>query len=167
MYYFNPGLWYLGLFFTVWATREAFFYIEFLYWHIKQFSYVVFQLLSHVQLCNLMNCSTPGFPVHHHLLELAQTHVHQVSDATQPSCTLSSPSPPAFNLPQHQGLLAAKKSLQIYLGMLKLGFYNLPFPYFFVNGFPFDSGSRRNLGKSGSKVWGEGTLCLHFCLLFL
>ena len=47
----------------------------------------------------------PGFPVHHQLLEFTQTHVHWVSDAIQPSHPLSSPSPPAFNLPQHQGLL--------------------------------------------------------------
>ena len=46
---------------------------------------------------------TPGFPVHHQLPELAQTHVHQVTDAIQPSHPLSSPSPPAFNLSQHQG----------------------------------------------------------------
>ena len=51
-----------------------------------------------------MDCSMPGFPVHHQLPELAQTHVHRVSDAIQPSHPLSSPSPPAFNLPQHQGL---------------------------------------------------------------
>jgi len=51
-----------------------------------------------------MNCSTPGFPVLHHLPEFAQTHVHQVSDAIQPSHPLSTPSPPAFNLSQHQGL---------------------------------------------------------------
>ena len=51
-----------------------------------------------------MDCSMPGFPVHHHLMEFAQTHVHQVSDAIQPSHPLSSPSPPAFNLSQHQGL---------------------------------------------------------------
>ena len=55
-------------------------------------------------LCDLMDCSTPGFPVLHHLPELAQTHVHRVSDATQPSCPLSSPSPPACNPSQHQGL---------------------------------------------------------------
>ena len=55
-------------------------------------------------LCNPMDCSTPGFPVHHQLLEPAQTHVHRVSDAIQPSHPLSSPSPPAFNLSQHQGL---------------------------------------------------------------
>ena len=50
-------------------------------------------------LCDPMDCSTPGLPVHHQLTELAQTHVHQVSDAIQPSHPLSSPSPPAFNFP--------------------------------------------------------------------
>ena len=55
-------------------------------------------------LCNPMDCSTPGFPVHHQLPEFSQTHVHQVGDAIQPSYPLSSPSPPAFNLSQHQGL---------------------------------------------------------------
>ena len=55
-------------------------------------------------LCDAMNCSKPGFPVLHHLLELAQTHVHWVNDAIQPSHPLSSPSPPAFHLSQHQGL---------------------------------------------------------------
>ena len=51
-----------------------------------------------------MNPNTPGLPAHHRLLEFTQTHVHQVSDAIQPSHPLSSPSPPALNLPQHQGL---------------------------------------------------------------
>ena len=51
-----------------------------------------------------MDCSTPGFSVHHQLLELAQIHVHQVSDVIHPSHPLSSPSPPALNLSQHQGL---------------------------------------------------------------
>ena len=51
-----------------------------------------------------MDCSTSGFAVHHQLLELAQTHVHRVGDTTQPSHPLSSPSPSAFNLSQHQGL---------------------------------------------------------------
>ena len=49
-----------------------------------------------------MDCTTPGFPVLHHLPELAQTHVHRVGDAIQLSHSLSSPSPPAFNLSQHQ-----------------------------------------------------------------
>ena len=55
-------------------------------------------------LCEPMDCSTPGFPVHHQLLELTQTHVHQVSDAIQPSHPLSSPSPSALSLSQHQGV---------------------------------------------------------------
>ena len=55
-------------------------------------------------LCDHMDCSMPGFPVHHQLLKLAQTLVHWVSDAIQPSSPLSSPSPSAFNLSQHQGV---------------------------------------------------------------
>ena len=55
-------------------------------------------------LCDPMDCSTPGFPVHHQLPELAQTHVHLIGDAIEPSHPLPSPSPPAFNLSQHQGL---------------------------------------------------------------
>ena len=51
-----------------------------------------------------MNCSTPGLPVHHQLPEFTQTYIHRVSDAIQPSNPLSSPSPPAPNLSQHQGL---------------------------------------------------------------
>ena len=51
-----------------------------------------------------MDCSTPGFPLNHQHLKLAQTHVHRVGDAIQPSHSLLSPSPPAFNLSQHQGL---------------------------------------------------------------
>ena len=71
--------------------------------------YVIFQLVSSVAqscliLCNPMDCNTPGFPVHHQLPEPAQTHIHQVSDAIQPSPPLLSPSPPAFSLSQHQGL---------------------------------------------------------------
>ena len=62
-------------------------------------------------LCDPMNHSTPGLPVHHQLLESTQTHVHRVSDAIQPSHPLSSPSPPAFNLSQHQGLFKWVSSL--------------------------------------------------------
>ena len=54
--------------------------------------------------CDCMDCSRPSFPVLHHLPEFVQTHVHEVSDAIQPSHPLSSPSPPAFSLSQHQGL---------------------------------------------------------------
>ena len=70
---------------------------------------VYFQFYSVAQscltLCNPMNCSTPGLPVHHQLPEFTQTHVHRVSDAIQPSHPLSSPSPPAPNPSQHQSLL--------------------------------------------------------------
>ena len=55
-------------------------------------------------LCDPMNCGTPGLPVHHQLPEFTQTHVHRVGDAIQPSHPLSSPSPPAFKLSQHQSL---------------------------------------------------------------
>ena len=58
------------------------------------------QLLSRVRLCNPMDCNTPGFSVHHQLLD--STHVHRVGDDIQPAHPLSSPSPPAFNLSQHQ-----------------------------------------------------------------
>jgi len=60
------------------------------------------QSLSRVRLCDPMNHSTPGLPVHHQLPEFTQTHVHWVSDAIQPSHLLSSPSPSAPNPPQHQ-----------------------------------------------------------------
>jgi len=57
-----------------------------------------------------MDCNMPGFPVHHQIPELAQTHVHQVSDAIQSSPPLLAPSPPTFNLSQHQGLLQGVSS---------------------------------------------------------
>ena len=66
-----------------------------------QFSSVIQLCLT---LCNPMNRSMPGLPVHHQLLEFTQTHVHRVGDAIQPSHPLSSPSPPAPNPSQHQSL---------------------------------------------------------------
>ena len=68
---------------------------------LVQFSSVAQSCLT---LCNPMNCSTPGLPVHHQLLEFTQTHVHRVSDAIQPSHPLSSPSPPVPNPSQHESL---------------------------------------------------------------
>ena len=59
---------------------------------------------SLLTLCNPMDCSTPGLPVHHQFLELALIHVHQVGGAIQPSNPLSLPSPPALSLSQHKGL---------------------------------------------------------------
>ena len=67
----------------------------------QTFSSVVQSCLT---ICDPMDSSIPGFPVHHLLPELAQTHVHRVSDVIQPSQPLLSPSPPAFSLPQHQDL---------------------------------------------------------------
>ena len=71
-----------------------------------QFSSVQFSSVTQscLTLCDPMNRSTPGLPVHHHLPEFTQTHVHQVSDAIQPSHPLSSPSPFAPNPSQHQSL---------------------------------------------------------------
>ena len=81
-------------------------YNKFLEFHV-QYSLIKVQFSSVTQLCpplcNPMDCSMPGFPVHHQLLELVQTHLHQVSDVIQSSHPLSSPSS-AFNLSQHQGL---------------------------------------------------------------
>ena len=71
------------------------------YTYSLQFSSVTQSCLS---LCNPMDCRMPGFPVHHQLPELTQTHAHQVGDNIQPSHPLSAHSPPAFNLSQHQGI---------------------------------------------------------------
>ena len=68
---------------------------------LVQFSSVAHSCLT---LCDPMDCSMPGFPVHHQLPKLAQTHVYQVGDAIQPSHPLSSSSPPAFRLSPHHGL---------------------------------------------------------------
>ena len=74
-----------------------------------QFSSVAQSCLT---LCDPMNCSMPGLPVHHQLPEFTQTHVHQVSDAIQPSHPLSSPFPPAPNSSQHQSLFQWVNSSQ-------------------------------------------------------
>ena len=72
----------------------------------RPFSSVQFSSVTQLclTLCDLMNRSTPGLPVHHQLLEFTQTHVHLVGDVIQPSHPLSSPSPPAPNPSQHQSL---------------------------------------------------------------
>ena len=76
-------------------------------WYIYTMEYSV-QFSSVSQscptLCDPMNCSPPGLPVHHQLPEFTQTHVHRVSDAIQPSHPLSSPFPPSPNSSQHQSL---------------------------------------------------------------
>ena len=67
---------------------------------------------SYLTICHTMHWSTPGFPVHHHLLELTQTHVHRVGDAIQPSHPLWPTSPPALSLSQHQ-VLSNESALHI------------------------------------------------------
>ena len=113
--YRNYSIYYLLLYsninvhlFLYWGIKLLFFSLYTVHMSLSpilrniQFSSV--QSLSHVQLSDSMNCSTPGLPVHHQLLEFTQTHVHQVGDAIQPSQLLSSPSAPAFNPSQHQDL---------------------------------------------------------------
>ena len=85
----------------------------------NQFSSVTQSCLT---LCNPMDCSTPGLPVHHQLPELTQTHVHWVGDAIQPSHPLLCPSPPAFILSQHQCLFQWVSSLHQVAKVLKLQF---------------------------------------------
>ena len=105
--------------FPSWVTSGLNFRVPAMWWLddcnilsllIRQVTFLVHTLFSSVcqscpALCDPMDCSTPGFPVHHQLPELTQTYVHWVDDAIQPSHPVSSPSPPAFSLSQHQGLL--------------------------------------------------------------
>ena len=112
-------------------------------WNSVSFSLMYFNVLllgantvslvaqSCLTLCDPMKCSTPGFPVDHQLLELAQTHVHWVSDAIQPSHPLSSPSPPAFNLSQHQGLFQWVSSLHQVAKILELELQHQSFQWIF------------------------------------
>ena len=86
----------------------------------SQYIFVVAQSLSHVWLCDPMDCSTPGHLSPHHLLEFAQVHVHWIRDAIQPSYPLSPSSPPALNLPQHQGLFHWGDSLHQVTKVLEL-----------------------------------------------
>ena len=92
-------IWSQSIFFHYYLSSTAWCWIKCLAC-VLSIVVVVVQLPS--RLCNPMDCSRPGFPVHHQLPPLAQTHGHQVSDSIQPSHPLLSPS--AFNLSQHQGL---------------------------------------------------------------
>ena len=75
--------------------KLIFYYVS---WTLKYYTMFSSVTQSYLTLCDPFDCSTPGLPVHHQLLKLAQTHVHQVGDAIQPPHPLSSLSPPAFNL---------------------------------------------------------------------
>ena len=88
------------------------------------FCYILFCCCSVTQwcltLCGPVDCNTSGFPVLHHLPEFAQTHVHWGGDAIQPSHPLSSPSPPALNLSQNQGLFQRVSSSHLVAKVLEL-----------------------------------------------
>ena len=86
-------------------------------------------------LCDPMDCSMPGLPVDHQLLDLVQTHVHWVGDAIQPSRRLSSPSPPAFNLSQHQGLFKWASSLHQVAKVLEFQLQHQSFQWIFRTDF--------------------------------
>ena len=90
---------------------------------------------SCLTLCDLMDCSTPDLPVHHQLPELTQTHVHWVSDAIQLSHPLSSPSPPAFNLSQQQGLFQWVSSSHEMAKVLEFQLQHQSFQWIFRTGF--------------------------------
>ena len=97
------------------------------------------QLSSVTQSCltlwDPMDCSTPGLPVQLQLPEHAQTHVHRVSDAIQPSCPLSPPSPPAFSLSQHQGLFQWVSSSHQVAKVLELQLQHQSFQWIFRTSF--------------------------------
>ena len=86
---------------TMYLHNRLYIRLEYIFSYIHQIRSVT---QSCPTLCDPMNRSTPGLPVHHKLLEFTETHVHRVSDAIQPSHPLSSPSPPAPNPSQHQSL---------------------------------------------------------------
>ena len=96
------------------------------------------QSVSRVQLCDSLDYSMPGFPVHHQLPEFAQTHIHRVSDSIQPSHILSSPSPPAFNLWQHQGLFHWVSSSHQVAKVLELQPEHQSFRWIFRTDFFYD-----------------------------
>ena len=99
----------------------------------KNLQFSALQFSSVVQscptLCDPMNRSTPGLPVHHQLPESTQTHDHRVSDAIQPSHPLSSPSPPALSLSQHQGLFSWISSLHEVAKVLECQFQHQSFQW--------------------------------------
>ena len=90
---------------------------------------------SCLNLCDAMDCSMPGFPIHHQHLKLAQTHVHQVPDVIQPSHTLSSPSPPVFILSQHESLFQWISSLHQVAKVLEFQLQHQSFQQIFRTDF--------------------------------
>ena len=96
-----------------------------------------------------MNCSTPGLPIHHQLLEFTQTHVHWVGDAIQPSHPLSSPSPPALSLSQHQGLFKWVSSSHQVAKVLGVSASASVLPMNIQDWFPLGWGNSQGIRKKG------------------
>ena len=117
-------------------------------------------LVSSVTQLQTMDCSMPGLPVHHQIPDLAQTHVHRVGNAIQPSHPLSSPSPPAFNLSQHQGLFQWLSSLHQVAKVLEL-LMNIQY------WFPLGLTSLILLSKGFSRVFSNTTIQKHQFFLWL
>ena len=110
--------------------------------------------------CDPMGCSTPGFPAHHQLPELAQTHVHWVGDAIQSSRPLSPPSPPSLNLSQHQGLFQWVGSLHQVAKVLEL--QHPSFRWTFIGCYPLGlTGLISLLSKGLSRVFSSTTIWKH------
>ena len=108
-------------------------------WSLFHKKIFCFQFSSVTQSCSTpwdpMDCSTPGLPVHHQLPELTQIHIHRVSDAIQPSHPRSSPSPPTFNLSQHQGLFQWFSSSHQVAKVLECQLQHHSFQWIFRTGF--------------------------------
>ena len=113
-------------------------------------------------LCDPTGCSSPGFPVHHQLPELVQTHIHWVGDAIQPSHPLSSPSPPAFNLSQHQGLFQWVSSLHQVARSTGISASTSVLPMNIQNWFPSGGTDWISLQSKGlSRVFSNTTVQKH------
>ena len=108
---------------------NLFFYLQIFVYHDEVQFTLVAQLCP--TLCDPMDCSMPGFPVHHQLPEFTQTQVHWVGDANQPSHPLSSPSLPSFNLSQHQGIFKWVSSLHQVAKVLKFQLQHQSFQWIF------------------------------------
>ena len=138
--------------------RRAFFFPSVSFYSL-QFSSV--QSLSCLTLCNPMDCSTPGLPVHHQLPESTQTHVHWVSDAIQPSHPLSSPSP-ALNLSQHQDFFQWVSSLHQVAKVLGVSASASVLPMNIQDWFPLGlTGLISLLSKWLSRVFSNTTVQKH------
>ena len=125
---------------------------------LYQFSSVAQSCLT---LCN-MDCSMQGFLVLHQLPELAQTHIHRVGDAIQPSHPLSSPSPPVFNLSQHQGLFQGVSSSHQVVKVLEFWFQHQFFQWIFRTDFSLEWTALISLeSKRLSRVFSNTTVQKH------